>query len=156
MNDRDHFAAAALSGLIAANDNADMEEMIASSWVWADAMLATRATSAESSVVRDEYRGVGGTYVRVMWAVFSDRSSDPQYESLCHASCVEWADKAASRSGEVLTVEPLYRSRTREAVVRLPREEPPDGPFAVGWNTALRIVASRLEAARVRWEVAHD
>jgi hypothetical protein len=109
MTDRDRFAAAALSGLLAANDNADMDEMIASSWAWADAMLATRATSAESSVVRDEYRGVGGTHVRVMWAVFSDKSEDPQYESLCRSSCLEWADKAKRRSDEVLTIEPLYR-----------------------------------------------
>jgi hypothetical protein len=158
MNDRDHFAAAALSGLIAAKDNADMDEMVASSFAWADAMLAARATLAESSVVRDEYRGfVSGTYVRVMWAVFSDKSSDPQYESLCHASCVEWADKASSRSGEVLTVEPLYRSRTGTAsprsTVRLPREEPVDGPFSAGWNTAMKIVVSRLREAGVEWKV---
>lgn len=50
MNDRDHFAAAALSGLLAANDNADMDEMIGSSWLWADAMLATRSRTTNEDL----------------------------------------------------------------------------------------------------------
>jgi hypothetical protein len=128
MTDRDHFAAAALTALLASGEDCVdpyMASMCERAYEWADAMLrerertnldpepAGKAAEPESSVPLGSVCGTGNTQKPVAWRAYASDGSEAVYSlyEQARAAADEWK----------WSVEPLYRSATltdeeREAI----------------------------------------
>jgi hypothetical protein len=78
MTLRDHFAAAALAGMLSRNNFVGERDQCRAAYLWADAMLAARASEATASPERVRVRGdagTGDTQEPVAWATFCPNGS---------------------------------------------------------------------------------
>jgi hypothetical protein len=122
MTDRDHFAAAALTGLLTSDDvgeesNAFGQAICQSAYLWADAMLreraktnhdaapAARAAPSESSAPLGKGLGTGDTTEPVAWAVML-ADGERIYDVYALAEDAKAIDEAVTGNHGVL---PLYR-----------------------------------------------